>query len=655
MFACLSASILGAVSSPADDRTDTSVSGPEYWTELVELYEYKVRDLLGGKMPRGGKRSLGELRDLLMVAPLDGQLIRRFGNTDRQWRAHLRELAQARAADTAQTPPWTAERPPNDTEHETLEGLRFVVWREGVREQARAQATRWMRESDLVTLRCAYALDVNLERGDSSMEVPRQHDALVSLGTASVSTELMEHLADQICAAFTESPAHHPAARQQALLRLRAAVRALEINPFPRHKDQDVMTARVQAAEREGLGPERTRTLIEGLQTEFGAPRAAAERLEIQGAVQRLSSFLESVIPGSEGGSGPELPAISQVLFAAQPRARMTEPDSGSSLLTMRLSGGSETFWRGLPLRWQRSRDGWLVTIGALDYRFYSQGKGNKPDPQAHFVSVVLGDQNASALLHGDYLYLAAQANDRGLLELLALSRVVALLVEPGGAYMNLRLARAAAQRFRDGRIDVQGVNVLSAERYAAASPDALLNFARKGAEGLLIRLRQRPPQESGYVFRAAAEAVGAQQGFEEHLLEALRRVISPGRAQDGSGPPDHSLPDHSSPEQGAAGILNVTELRNATRVGTPEDLVMLEFSGEPLTVEVVGRAITLRLDYKADLVVVLPGAPVTVLRELLVLELAAGGLLLVRQGNRILVGYQPHLSAAVSGDTSIR
>ncbi|WP_425146135.1 hypothetical protein [Deinococcus sp.] len=603
---------------------------PEYWTELVELYEYKVRDLLDGKAPRGGKRSLGDLRDLLLTAPLDGQLMRRFGQADRLWKAYLHGLAQESQASAASV--WAGERPAQGGEQATLEGLRFAVWREGLREAARAQALHWIREQDLMTLRCCYALDVNLERGDHSMEVPRQDDPLVSLGTASVVEELMTHLIDQVCAAFVPSPTRQPGTLQHTLLRLRETLSALAINPFPRHKDQDVMTARVQAAEREGLGPEPTRTLIDGLQTETGRPRFAAERLAIRGGVDRLSAFLESLLPVSEGGGGPELPPLSQVLFAGQPRFLMADPDDGSSSLTIRLSGGSQSYWRGVPLRWSRSRDGWLVTIGALEYRFFSRGDGNAPDPQVQFVSVVLGDQNGQALLHGDYLYLAAQQNDRGLLELLALARVVALLLDPGGAYLNLRLARAAAQRFRDGRIDQQGVNILSAERYSAASPEALLTFARKGAESLLIRLKQRPPQESRHVFRAAAEAVGAPPDRERPVLSALRRVHNPhdsGEEASGEPPP---------------GVLNVTELQPSGRIDRSDELVMLEFTGEPVTVEVAGRALTLRLDYKSDLAVVLPGVPVTLLHELLVIDLAAGGLLLVRQGNRIVVGYQPHL-----------
>ncbi|WP_424949947.1 hypothetical protein [Deinococcus sp.] len=622
-----------------------------HWAELVELYEYKVGDLLAGRIPRGGKRSLGDLRDMLLGAPLEGALLRRFGQTDRIWRAHLRTLA-SRASPAAHgqspalqpsAPHWSASDGagqgqsvltgglpggPMAAEQATLEGLRFTVWREGVRIQARTQTQLWLREADLVTLRCAYALSVNLERGETSMSVPHASDKLASLGTPSVAERIVAGLADQVCAAFLEPPAHHPGARQQALIRLRGAVTELSLNPFPRHPDQDVMEARVQAAERERLGPDLTRTLIEGIRAEVGPPRSAGERLTIKEAAGRLTDFIESIVPVSEGGHGPELPVIPRALYAVNPRLGLPAPDDGSTTLTLRLSGESQAHWRGLPMRWKRAGEGWLVAIGPLEYRLTSRAKGAQPDPEAASIAVTLGDVNGQALLHGDYLYLSARPNDKGLLELLALARSVSLLLDPGGAYLNLRLARAAAQRFRDGRIDDSSVNVLSAERYSAASPEALMTFARKGVEGLLIRMRQRPLEDTEHVFQAAADAVEAPDSHLRPLLASLRRVLNPGSRPEAH--PD-STPRH------------VTELGHM-RVSGPGELVVMEFFGEPLTIEVMSRVVTLRLDYKGDLAVILPGAPAAILRELLVIDVAAGGILLVRQGGRIVVSYEAHI-----------
>ena len=53
---------------------------------LVELYEYKVMDVLSKREPRGGKTSVRELRELLTNSGLNGTLLRRFRESDRKLR-----------------------------------------------------------------------------------------------------------------------------------------------------------------------------------------------------------------------------------------------------------------------------------------------------------------------------------------------------------------------------------------------------------------------------------------------------------------------------------------------------------------------------------------------------------------------------------------
>ena len=59
------------------------LGGVEAWPELVELFEYKVRDVMEGRVPSGGHRSLRALRYTLLGAALPPPLHRRVVVADR--------------------------------------------------------------------------------------------------------------------------------------------------------------------------------------------------------------------------------------------------------------------------------------------------------------------------------------------------------------------------------------------------------------------------------------------------------------------------------------------------------------------------------------------------------------------------------------------
>ncbi|MGI8748657.1 MAG: hypothetical protein ACR2J4_09965, partial [Deinococcus sp.] len=574
------------------------------------------------------------LRDLLVSAPLEGALLRRFNSAEREWRSHLRALSAPQPLPEPLA--WSAQLGSPSQEAQALEGLRLAVWREHLRELVRQQTRLWLQESDLITLRVAYALVVNLEREETSMPVPRQDDPLTSLHTPSVALNLIMNLADGVCDAFLD----RPASRQHLLTRLREGVSAVALNPYPRHPDQDVTTSRVRSAERDTRGGPLSQELLDSLHAATGgAPRPAGERARIREAAARLVAFLDDLIPVSEGGRGGELPQLPRVLYAAQDLFRLPAPDDGSTTLVVCLSGGQQAHWRGVPLRWKREGPDWLLGVGALDYRLTSKGTGAEPDPEAQALAVALGQEAGRALLHADYLYLTARHNDRDLLELLSLARVVSLLLDPAGAYLSLRLARAAAQHFRDGRIDPASISPASAERYGTVPAGTLLAFARKGAESLLTRMKQRSPAETEGVFRVAAEAVDAPPERVKALLEALRRLRAP---------QPRPQPGEAGPSCEGALLVHESSVRPLSlRVSGPADLVATEFEGEPLTIEVMQRSLTLRVDYRGELTAVLPGTPAAALQELLVLDIGTGGILLARQGSRVMLSYQPHPGAA--------
>jgi len=65
----------------------------DHLDDLVDLYEYRVEDLLQGRTPKGGKQALLRLRQLLIQSRLPGPLAKRFRQADARFRAQRRALA----------------------------------------------------------------------------------------------------------------------------------------------------------------------------------------------------------------------------------------------------------------------------------------------------------------------------------------------------------------------------------------------------------------------------------------------------------------------------------------------------------------------------------------------------------------------------------
>ena len=59
----------------------------DHLDDLVDLYEYRVEDLLQGRTPKGGKQALLRLRQLLIQSRLPGPLAKRFRQADARFRA----------------------------------------------------------------------------------------------------------------------------------------------------------------------------------------------------------------------------------------------------------------------------------------------------------------------------------------------------------------------------------------------------------------------------------------------------------------------------------------------------------------------------------------------------------------------------------------
>ncbi len=623
--------------------------------ELVELFEYKVADIQAGRDPKGGKRALAELREYLRGAALDPAMVRRVRVADRIWRQSQQDAAAAllsvpalgsnqsgalgnlelgnlepgnwepgnisAAPGTQQAPLGHPEQPSAQERNEwtVLSHLRAALFHAELRAQAQQQTRIWLKEPRLATIRLAYALTENLERGSPGTAVPPLHDAFSSLHRPEIAAQVLATLAAQLSVQADELPRRY--------LQVRSALTQLADNPFPRTPGSDLMDAQVRAAEHEQLSAEVKQALIQALKQGPDAPRSAAEQPPLRSAASRLLAFLERVVPRSSGGQGVEWPLLDGLLFSRSHLLRLSEPDSQALSLAVHLPGGEETRWRGHLIRWKRVLLGKTEPHSGWELRL-SDGEGlsdedgmnivrlsaQRPEAESRF-----GGQPVRLVLIGEDLALELRpVSHADLFPLSIEARLTAALLEPSAAYAHLRLARAAAQRLRGNDINAEKVSEASASRYFAAPPEALLNFARQGAQTLLAYAAQGDDAVS----RAVAEArtfLQVSRSHSEALLDLVRLSLH-------VEPLPISDDERSVPEVGE-GVY-----------------ALLIFRGEPLTVRVGDRLVALRNDYKGDLCAVMPGLPAMPVRDLLVIPLPQGGVTLIRMGERVAVGFQPLL-----------
>ena len=214
---------------------------------LVELYEYKVMDLLSKREPRGGKTSVRELRELLTNSSLNGALLRRFRESDRKLReqsvvqqvnTHVIEekgleislgfdAAASSLPATANSPEFIQDAPDIDfsvaldDERSVLRELGLKAWETDFIDELRDSGRKFKNEVSRSTLRLIYATmhnldqyaenpnfatDINLSKFKVISEVPASNDSLISFSNMDVIDELMMGFASH-CVRFS---AHYP-------------------------------------------------------------------------------------------------------------------------------------------------------------------------------------------------------------------------------------------------------------------------------------------------------------------------------------------------------------------------------------------------------------------------------------------------------------
>lgn len=580
-----------------------------YWAELVELFEYKIADALEGRVPRGGRRSLGELREILLSASLEPGLMRRMVEADRQYRAHLKAASgdkqEVARRNAPKVTPWMAPVTSDSAEVKAWEDLQHLAWLDQVRAALQDWMVQWHREPNFLTLRVLYTALENTERATKPsafpLPVPSPSDPLLSMHDAEVQQNLIA-----ACVEIMRTP--------QGRTGLRTSLSQIHEDPYPRHPDEGVLAARIAAVERDNLTPEAKATLILALREQYNVGRDQRERPQIKEAVRRLSEALEPLLNSAPNPALGGAPSHS-ILYAEQLRSALGNPDDGADELVIHLRGGQAARWRGVDLRWQYITPNWQLQADHQVVLLRPQ-----ESPERRITTIVLPNMQLKAMISGAYLLLRAMAKPEDELRRRAsLGRAVALLLNPAEAYAYLRLARAAAQLLRDGKIDPRTLDEHSSLKYESASSDALLNFARKGAETLCSRLTRVAPHESILTLREAAITLNIDLRRATQLHDALQVAT-------------HHLENLPAP------VLD-------TRVEMPlnSGFVSVQMRDEPLTLQIGTRAITLRMDFKGELAAVIPGHAAQILRDLLVVRTPGMDLIMARHG--------PWVAAAASTD----
>ncbi len=357
-------------------QTVRSVAAPEVYSGvsqtrslawLLELYEYQVSDLVAGREPRGGERSVRELRGRLWQADWPAPLRRRLIRTDHQyrtWQATRRQLPQAQSLEAQPAQPPAGKQPGsvptltrNAQEDAAWAELRQLAWHADLMAEMHDVTQQLRHEPGRPTLRVLYAVTENAERAARQLPtlfpVPGAHDTLVSLGNSEVVRQLTRTLGDMLLL---------PGGAAQVW----QALDRIEDNPFPPQPGDDVLQAQLSAVRRGGGSPHERERLEEALRASAGPqselwadPR---ERPALREAAQAIRHWLARRLElAPRHGSGAE--AAHPALLAPEPGSALSSAAAGRSLI-LHLGGPDRVaHWQGLRLTWRSLGPNWQVLV----------------------------------------------------------------------------------------------------------------------------------------------------------------------------------------------------------------------------------------------------------------------------------------------------
>ena len=633
----------------------------------VELYEYKVMDLQEGRTPKGGMRSILALRDQLLGAPLEGIIIGRFRRMDRLFK-DFRIAAAAVAVsidDDEESPPihrssvrdlsgddvpiLTTEADDNrvedqDEEALALRGLSDKVWTASLEDEMSQLAEKLRREPAQYTLRAVYALlenaeaysreavgktDPNLMKFKTQVAVAAAGDPLLQSERPEMALEVVRRVLDAVL--NFDKVFKLEIAPTDRLPYLRRMATLIIERPFvgrashQRNLSSSEMRQAIESARAEQMSASSRADLIVRLQNQLDSvlTQEMAEKRELeheQGMLrQAYAAFfdmLKSMLPDSYGGTAGTLIPSQKVLYAQNPGRRLLGEPEETQSLTLRLTRAGGAQVGPIYLSWgPQPGGGWMLEVGGAEY----------PLLEERNLKIPLEVNEVRVFRLGLYVHLQVQeGSGESLSDLLRLARATAALLESGGEYFNLRLSRGVAAWVRDGRIDLGSIAPDSAVKYGNVPLDTLFSFARKGAESLVNRFKKLPREMVEDSFGEVARLMGERGGKER--ARYVQSYFEDMNRENRSG-------------------VHTSAIVAGSSISNPGQVVVLAYRGEPLTVDLAGRALTVRSDYKGDLTVVAVGQPSENVGDILVYQVGDDYAVLARQGLRLAVSlHRPML-----------
>lgn len=595
-----------------------------YFPELVELYEYKVADALAGHPSRGGKYALMDLRQALLAAHLEGPLHKRFMQVDKRYREWCSGQTSSTSSTTSQAPPsfnidpHKQELPinPDTPEIKAWRELRILAWHAELKQKIQIHCRELRYETDHPSLRVLYAVTENAERRMQNIPdifpVPMARDPLVSLGNAEVVTTLAESFANILVTT-------------EGRTLIQEALQYVIDKPFSRHPDEEALQKQLDIVKREHLNVIDREDLIQALRKKYSQANDPKEAPPIRNAAKSWQKTLSNWFTEIKNQDTAAFPEHS-ILFAQNEEACQYQIDHGAEELLIYLNGEiQEIEWRGREICWQSSGINWHMQFKAPDA---SDGRDHlltlRPDVPAaeRSASIKESDAPLEIFLSGDYLLLRIKTPPEDVMSSLAThARAVAAMVDPAEDYAGLRLARAVAQQFRDGRVNLEAVKPESGHHYTLVPYRNLLAFARKGIKTLSLQLQQVKPAGAAENFKLSANALGLSEEIGLNLHQLLHAATF---KTERLSPP------------------NPDSMAYMPHLGATNKFYSLSLAQQPINIPLPNnRAMTIRTNFMGDWVALIPGRPPYLLQDLLVITLGNANLIMVRHGDWMAIAAQ--------------